>query len=159
MVAKYVTELSVQSTKPELADAAESIKSVRSLPRKAALLVDGGTGVRVPEEQVLRPRAYVFGFKSEWKKPESFRKAFVDVARDISDDLRPNGVCVLEQAVLIRRPYTLKTVSYFEHALLHFFIHLVQAIDSRPDYTVELSKYFTDDYGIGKRPDAGVAGR
>ena len=137
-------------TKTELRDALGSIQSVRSLPRKAAAVIAGNVIQRVPEEAVLRPRAYVFAFKSDWQDAKGFEKAFVEVAGEINDDLRPNGACVLEQALVIRKPFTLETILFSEHALMHFFIYLVRAMDTRLRYMVDLSQYFTEDYGLGK---------
>lgn len=135
-------------TKPELKDALASIQSVRDLPRKAAITVRGNLMARIPEEDVLRPRAYVFAFRSKWKGPEGVRRAFVDVIADVNDNLRPNGLCIMSQACLIRRAYTLDTIPFFEHPLMHFFVALVRAMDSRPTYMVDQSKYFDEDYGI-----------
>lgn len=33
---------------------------------------------------------------------------------------------------------------------MHFFIYLVRAMDTRLLYMVDLSQYFTEDYGLGK---------
>ena len=142
--------ISVKTTldKSELRDGIKSIASVRSLPRKAAIFSDGSSLARIEEEHVLRPRGYVFGFKADWTDPETFRAAFVETTGELADDLRPNGACVLKQATVIRKPHTLDTIQFTEHVLLHFFVHLVQAIASRPKYMVNLSAYFTEDYGL-----------
>ena len=137
-------------TKTELRAALGSIQSVRNLPRKAAVIISGNVSQRIPEEAVLRPRGYVFAFKSDWKEAEGVEKAFVEVTTDINDELRPNGVCVLDQAFVIRKAFTLDTILFTEHVLMHFFVYLVRAMDSRHRYMVDLSQYFTEDYGLGK---------
>lgn len=135
-------------TKTGLRDALKSIQSVRNLPRKAAVAIRGNARFRIPEESVLRPRAYVFAFKSGWKDPKRIEKAFTEVVSEIPDALRPNGLCVLNQACIIRRAYTLNTILFSRHALMHFFVYLVQSMDSRGRYMVDLGRYFTEDYGL-----------
>jgi hypothetical protein len=141
--------ISVKTTlnKDELRDAIKSIESVRALPRAAALSKSGNRFVPVSEDQVLRPRALVFAFRSTWASFDSCQKAFVDLLNEVSDDNRPNGVCVLKQGFMIRRPFTTSLIPYVDHALMHFFMFLVRTIGNRPQYHVDISKYFSDDYG------------
>lgn len=105
----------------------------------------------IAEEKVLRPRAFVFAFKSSWSGLEGCRSAFVEEIGEICDDLRPNGVCILDQGFIVRRPFTTNVVSYVEHSLLHFFLYLVKIIDLRPRYRTDLSKYFEEDYGLSQK--------
>jgi hypothetical protein len=144
-----VVSVKTTLTKPELRDAVNSIQSVRTLPRRAAIAISGNVIGAIPEEHVLRPRAYLFAFKSDWKEPESVQRAFVEVVAEIHDDLRPNGLCVIDQACVIRKAFTLDTLLFTQHALMHFFVYLVRAMDSRRGYMVDLSRYFTEDYGLG----------
>jgi len=137
-------------TKPELRDALASLASVRSLPRTAASVLVAGRMEAVAEENVLRPRALVFAFKSSWSGFDGCQSAFVELLAEFADDLRPNGVCVLDQGFLLRKPYTTNVQSYVEHSLLHFFLFLVKAMDGRPRYRTDLSKYFAEDYGLSK---------
>ncbi len=143
-----VVSVKTALNKSELRDAIESLQTVRELPRKAAAFLSGNTELHVPENQVLRPRAYVFGFKSDWENVEGVNKAFIEICQSIPDELRPNGVCVLDQALIVRKAYTLETLIFEKFALMHFFVSLLRSIDGRPRYMVELSKYFTDDYGL-----------
>lgn len=148
--AHAVVSVKTNLSKPELRDALNSIQSVRTLPRKAATFATGSAIQPVSEEHVLRPRAYALAFKSDWKDAQGVEKAFVEIAEEFNDDVRPNGVCVIDQACVIRKPFTLETILFSEHPLMHFFIHLVRAMDTRPPYTVDLSQYFTEDYGLAK---------
>ena len=134
-------------TKPELRDAMKSLASVRKLPRRAASIGANNSLVPVAEDKVLRPRAFVFAYKSDWSSSNSLSASFVDLLSEFNDDVRPNAVCALDQAFVARRPYTTEVRVYAEHALLHFFLFLVKAMDSRPRYRTDLTKYFTEDYG------------
>ena len=140
--------ISVKTTlsKPELRDAMASLATVRSLPRKAARVEIDGALLSFPEKNVLRPRALVFGYKSTWRTPETYSRAFVGLLSEFEDDLRPNGACALDLAFLSRRPHTTHAHAYDEHTLLHFFLFLVKTIDSRPRYRPDLSMYITEDY-------------
>ncbi len=141
--------ISVKTTlnKTDLREAMTSLSSVRSLPRKAAQLEINSKLSEIAEEKVLRPRALVFSFKSAWESVESYQKAFVELLSEFHDDLRPNGVCVLKQGFVVRKPFTTDVIPYADHSLLHFFLFLVKAIDSRPRYQTNLSKYFSENYG------------
>jgi len=134
-------------TKPELRDAIESLASVRCLPKKAASVLVNGRLAGVEDGLVLRPRALVFAFKSGWTSLDGFRRSFDELLSEIQDDDRPNGVCLLEHAFVMRKPYTTDLVSFTEHSLLHFFLFLVKAMDTMPRYRTDLSKYFSEDYG------------
>ncbi len=134
-------------TKPELRDAMKSIETVRSLPRGAATLQIGERLVLIPEKKVLRPRALIFGFKSTWTAIDGCRKAFIELLDDFGDSVRPNGVCALDHGFVVRKPYTTDTVLFVEHALMHFFVFLVMNMGNRPKYGVDLTQYFSDDYG------------
>jgi len=151
--------VSVKTTlnKTGLKDTLDSIQSVRSLPRHAAVYYPPTGGVmKVLEKDVLRPRAYVFAFKSNWKNADSVDAALKDLLPGISDDYRPNGVCILDQGFIIRRAYKLDTIVFPQHALMHFFNHLVLTLSTRPIFSVDLSKYITEDYGIlSPKGDAG----
>jgi hypothetical protein len=145
-------------TRPQLRDALKSIESVRRLPRRAAVVREGNLTFRIPEDKVLRPRAYVFAFKSQLKSPADAKKAFVDAATPITDSFRPNGLCVLDQTCVIRRAYKLDTIVYAEHALMHFFVALVRTMDNRPSYTVDLARYFDEDYDVKSAVSGSSAG-
>lgn len=142
--------ISVKTTlnKKELRHAMESIESVRKLPRQAATTQVGDKFLLVPEDKVLKPRALVFGYKSSWRSVDGLRNAFEDLLHEFDDSNRPNGVLALDQAFVFRRPFTENMVTYDEHTLLHFFVFLVMNIDNRPTHGVDLTKYFTEDYGV-----------
>lgn len=78
--------VSVKTTlsKPELRDVLNSIQSVRALPRRAATFVSGNAIQRVPEEHVLRPRAYAFAFKSNWADAQGVDSAFVEISAELA---------------------------------------------------------------------------
>lgn len=134
-------------TKPELEDAARSIQTVRSLPRKAAIFFAGNQALNLDEQQVLRPRAFIFAFKSSWATAESAENTFRAVLNDIDDSLRPNGVCILDQCFIVRKPFSIETIRFPKYALMHFFVFMVQAIDNFTRHHVDLTQYFTEDYG------------
>jgi hypothetical protein len=142
--------ISVKTTlaNKDLRDALKSIASVRTLPREAAIKYDAGHKVTFKEDETLRPRGFVFAFKSSWSSPESADKAFRDSLRDVDDGVRPNAVCLLDQGLLIRKAFTTETIVFREHVLLHFFVFLLRTIDTFPRYQVDLSRYFGEDYGI-----------
>ncbi|HVY05177.1 MAG TPA: DUF6602 domain-containing protein [Burkholderiales bacterium] len=144
--------LSVKTSldKSELRDAMRSLASVRSLPRKAAQLQVNGNLAPIEESLVLRPRAFVFAFKSTWAAIQGCEAAFVDLLSEFEDDLRPNAVCILDSGFVVRTPYTTAVTSYGDHPLLHFFQFLVKTLDIRPRYRTDLSKYFSEDYGQTK---------
>ncbi len=141
--------ISVKTTldRPELKDAMASIASVRRLPRVAAAIQDGRHLRGIPESATLRPRGFVFAFKSSWAAPDGAEAAFKAVLEEFDDDLRPNGLCILNQCFLSRRPYTTDTRSFARYALMHFFVFLSQLIDSFPRYKLNLAGYFREDYG------------
>lgn len=141
--------ISVKTTlnKEELRDSLDSIAKVRALPRAAAIMYDAGHMIAVREEDVLRPRGFVFAFRSSWSTPEGADKAFQDLLPGVDDALRPNAVCALNQCLIIRRAYTTETILFSEHSLMHFVVFLVQTMDKRPRYQVDLKKYFREDYG------------
>lgn len=143
--------ISVKSSlnKNELRSAVDSIQSVRKLPRFAAKFQNGSEFLHVPESDVLRPRGLVFAFESKWSSLEACAEAFVDVIGPMDDHNRPNAVCVLDQGFLIRKPFSTELIKFSDFALMHFFMFLVRAMETRPSYSVDLSRYFTDDYGLG----------
>jgi len=145
-----VVSVKTTLTKPELRNAMDSLASVRRLPRRAASIQLHDRLVPVAEDKVLRPRAFVFAYKSGWSTPDALCAAFIDLLGEFSDDLRPNAVCALDQAFAARRPYTTDIQTYVEHSLLHFFLFLVKTIDLRPRYRTDLTKYFVEDYGQSK---------
>lgn len=134
-------------TKDELRDALTSIASVRKLPRKAAIMYDTDHKITLDEKDTLRPRGFVFAFKSSWASPESADNAFRDTLRNIDDNVRPNAVCLLDQCLLIRKAFKTETIVFTEHMLLHFFVFLLRTIDTFPRYQVDLTRYFDEDYG------------
>lgn len=142
-----VVSVKTRLTKQELRDAMGSLASVRCLPRRAATIQLNGRLAPVAEDKVIRPRAFVFAYKSSWSTFDSLRAAFIELLGEFDDDVRPNAVCALDQAFVARRPYTVDVQAYGDHALLHFFLFLVKAMDSRPRYRTDLTKYFTEDYG------------
>jgi hypothetical protein len=134
-------------TKDELRSALSCIASVRMLPRKAAIRYDTDHKIALREEETLRPRGFVFAFKSSWASPESAEKAFRDLLGDVEDRFRPNATCLLDQCLIIRKPFTTETILFKEHVLLHFFMFLVRTMDIFPRYHVDLEKYFEEYYG------------
>jgi hypothetical protein len=141
--------ISVKTTlnKDELRDAMSSIASVRALPRKAAIRCETNHKIVLREEDTLRPRGVVFAFKSSCTNQDSAQNSFKDVLKETEDPIRPNAICMLDQCLLIRRPFTTETILFKEHALLHFFMFLVSSMDTFPRYQVDLKKYFEEDYG------------
>ena len=93
---------------------------------------------------MLRPRAFVFAFDSQWKHAQSAEAAFLDLLGGIDDDLRPNGLCVSNQCFVQRRPYTTSSALYDKHPLMHFFLALSQSIETFPQVVVDMSRYFED---------------
>ena len=141
--------ISVKTTidRSELADALASIQSVRRLGRTAAVVREGNRDTAIPESQVLRPRGFVFGFRTSWASADGAETAFRELLQGIDDDLRPNGICVLDQCFIPRTPYTTKTRLFREHALMHFFVFLSVLIERMPKYSLDLYQYFREDYG------------
>ena len=144
--------ISVKTTldRGELADAMASVASVRKLPRTAALLRQGHREALIPEKDVLRPRGFVFAFRSSWATAESANTAFRELLEGVDDDLRPNAVCILDQCFLPRTPYTTNTRLFEQHALMHFFVFLSLLIDRMPKFSLDLYQYFREDYGQSK---------
>ena len=141
--------ISVKTTldKTELRDALKSVESVRNLPRNAAVLHLPTGMAEIPESQLLRPKGFVFAFKSSWTAVESADSAFRDLLPEVDDRYRPNGLCILEQCFIVRKAYTTETLVFPNHALMHFFVFLSQCLERFPKYHLDLSKYFTEDYG------------
>lgn len=134
--------------KGELRDAIASIQSVRRLPQRAAIAIQAnGNALSIPEANLLRPRGFVFGFRSQWATPEAADTAFRELLQEVNDELRPNAVCILNQCFIVRRPFTTETVMFRDHALMHFFIFLSYNIANIHKYSVNLRAYFDEDYG------------
>lgn len=133
-------------TRSELKDAIQSIQSVRALPRKAAFDLQGNKRVAIDEAKLLRSRAFVFAFKSSWVDANAAKKALTELLETIDDDLRPNGVCILDQCIMARKPFTTQLNTRTEHVLMHFFTFLLRAIDDFPKHNVDLYRYFAEDY-------------
>lgn len=141
--------ISVKTTldKGKLRNALKSIASVRVLPRGAAIL-SFPTGVaEVPESRLLRPKGFVFAFKSSWNSAGGADNAFRELLPEVDDRYRPNAVCILNQCFIVRKAYSTETLLFPEHALMHFFVFLSQSLERFPTYHLDLSKYFTEDYG------------
>jgi len=141
--------ISVKTTldKTELRDALKSVESVRALPRQAAILHLPDGVAEIPEAQLLRPKGFVFAFKSSWAEATGADTAFRDLLPEVDDRYRPNAVCVLNQCFIVRKAYSTETLVFSEHALMHFLVFLSQSLERFPKYHLDLSKYFTDDYG------------
>lgn len=56
-------------------------------------------------------------------------------------------MCILNQCFIVRRPYAAETKIFPEHALMHFIAFLSRSLEQFPRYHLDLSKYFTEDYG------------
>ena len=112
-----------------------------------AIRYDTDHKIALREEETLRPRVFVFAFKSSWASPESAGKTFRDLLGDVDDRFRPNAICLLDQCLIIRKPFTTETILFKEHVLLHFFMFLVRTIDIFPRYHVDLEQYFEEYYG------------
>lgn len=136
--------------KGELRDGLKSVESVRALPRHAAILLLPTGVAQIPESQLLRPRGFVFAFKSSWASTAAADAAFRELLPEVDDNHRPNAICILDQCFIVRRAYTVETLRFPEHALMHFFVFLSQTLDSLPKYDVDLARYFTDDYGTSR---------
>lgn len=141
--------ISVKTTldRGELSDAMASVASVRGLPRSAAVVRQGNLEARIPEQNVLRPRGFIFGFHTSWTTAEGADTVFRELLQGIDDDLRPNAVCILDQCFIPRTPYTTNTRLFKQHALMHFFVFLSLLIDSMPKFSLDLRQYFREDYG------------
>jgi len=127
--------ISVQTTltKDELRDALSNIASVRKLPRKAAIMYDSNHKIALEEKDTMRPRGFVFAFKSSWASAESADNAFRESVLNIDDDVRPNAVCLLDQCLIIRKAYKTETILFTENVLLHFLVFLLHTIDTFPN--------------------------
>lgn len=131
--------------KSQLRDAMSGIKSVRRLPRKAAIHQSPSQRIiEIPEEKVLRPRALVFAFQSNWSTAKSADKAFRDLLdeEEFEDEVRPNGICILDQCFIHRKPFATNTHVFTEYPLMHFFMFLSRALDTFPKWQVDLNQYF-----------------
>ena len=138
--------ISVKTTldKTSLKDCATNIESVRRLSRKAAVAYEAGHSISIEEKSVLRPRAFVFGYKSKWANIGSMKEAFIDVIKDIDDEYRPNGLCALNQGLLARIPYSLNINSYNDDVLMNLYLFMLRVMDSFGMWRVDLSKYIRD---------------
>ena len=92
--------ISVKTTldKTQLADAVRQIESVRQLKNEASCIYSRGVVQKVPAptDSVLRPRGFVFAYKTNWKKIDTINKAFLEVVEPIDDSHRPNGICIID---------------------------------------------------------------
>jgi len=138
--------ISVKTTldKTSLKECANNIESVRRLKRNAAVLYEAGLPLKIDEKSVLRPRAFIFGYKSKWKNIVSMKKALTDILKDIDDKYRPNGLCALNRGLLARIPYTLETNAFSEDVLMNFYLFMLSIMDSFGMWRVDLSKYIKD---------------
>lgn len=134
----------------ELANAMKSVASVRKLPRTAALVRQDDREASIPEQHVLRPRGFIFGFRTSWATAEGADTAFRELLGDVDDNLRPNAVCILDQCFIPRIPYTTNTRLFKQYALMHFFVFLNLLVDQMPKYSLDLRQYFREDYGQSK---------
>jgi hypothetical protein len=148
-VEKVYAVISVKTTldRNELLDAMTSIQSVRELPRTAAFYRTHDESVPVPEDAVLRPRAIVFAYKTTWASPQAMDAAFKSCLEELEDSFRPNGVCALDQCFIVREPFKIKTGIFRRYALMHFFLFLTRSMARMPKYELDLSKYFSEQYG------------
>ena len=148
--------ISVKTTldKTELADAVKQIESVRRLKNEASFQYSRGVVMKIPatEGAVLRPRGLVFAFKTKWKEVGTIESCFREVIEPIDDQLRPNGVCVIDKCMVRRVPHKLETKVYTDDALLHFFIFLLHLIQTMPAWLMDFEKYF-ESYGEYDRED------
>lgn len=76
------------------------------------------------EGEVLRPRCFVFAYKTNWKKIDTINNAFLEVVEPIDDKHRPNGVCIIDKCLIRRVPYKLETRIYENDPFLNFFIYV-----------------------------------
>jgi hypothetical protein len=104
------------------------------------------------EGAVLRPRGLVFAFKTTWRETKTIESCFREVIEPIDDQLRPNGVCVIDKCMIRRIPHKLETKVYSDDAFLHFFIFLLHLIQTMPAWLVDFEKYF-ESYGEYVRED------
>lgn len=151
--------------KTQLRDAMGGIESVRKLPRKAGIIQTPLQEIiEIPEDHVLRPRAFVFAFQSSWKTAESADKAFSDLLNEeFEDEVRPNAVCILNQCFIHRTPFTTDTQVFAEYPLMHFFMFLSQSLDTFPKWQVDLNSYFEayergDSIPLGSSPGPNFGG-
>lgn len=146
--------ISVKTTldKTELEDAVRQIASVRQLKNEASFQYSRGVVMKIPasEDAVLRPRGLVFAFKTKWKEMETIESCFREVLGSIDDQLRPNGVCVIDTCMIRRIPYKLETMVHREDPFLHFFVFLLHLLQTMPSWLVDLEKYFESYGGYGQ---------
>ena len=137
--------ISVKTTldKTELRDAIRQIQSVRGLENQASFIYSRGEVMKVPAHSggVLRPRGFVFAYKSKWKTVESINKAFLQTIKELDDAYRPNGVCVINQCLIRRIPFQLETRVHESDPFLHFFMFLLHLIQTMPAWLVDMEKY------------------
>jgi hypothetical protein len=139
-----IISVKTQLDRDEVVDSIKNIASVRRLHRIAAITYDAGHSIPMEEKNVLRPRSFIFGFKSGWANIQNAEKAFIEVLKQTEDKLRPHCMCALDQGLVVRQAYTDKTNVYSEFALMHFFLFLLKLIDSFKVWRVDLSKYIED---------------
>ena len=105
--------ISVKTTldKTELESAVSQIASVRRLKNEASFQYSRGVVAKIPapEGAVLRPRGLVFAFKTKWKEVETIESCFREVLKPIDDQVRPNGVCVIDTCFIRRIPHNLRS--------------------------------------------------
>ena len=152
-----ISVISVKTTldKTELADAVKQIESVRRLKNEASFQYSRGVVMKIPatEGAVLRPRGLVFAFKTKWKEVETIESCFREVIEPIDDQLRPNGVCVIDKCMIRRVPHKLETKVYTDAAFLHFFILLAPFDSIHAWVACRFREVFLQSYGEYDRED------
>jgi hypothetical protein len=142
--------ISVKTTlnRSEMQNAVDQIASVRRLTARPVKYVNGQKQA-VARSQVLRPRGMIFAYKSDWKEATSAESAFQELIGPVPDDFRPNGVCILDQCCIMRKPYSLETRMHTENVCLIFFIFLNHLLETFPPWRVNLEAYFGQFAGGG----------
>jgi hypothetical protein len=128
-----VIEVTRKLDAPKLAADLAKISRVRKLAapdKKKYSVVQSG------DPQSLRPRAYIVGFRSTI----SFDEIKSQISA-IDDDLRPNGVLLLDKALYIRRPFTTDFYEIKTDILYQFIAMLRFAIETFPLGNTNLGAY------------------
>jgi hypothetical protein len=136
--------LSVKTTvqRGDIQDAVDNIESVRKLPSDPGPFFSAG--LKIAMAKPLKPRAFLVGYESTYASAQAADKAFREIIQSKDDEVRPNGMCLLNQCFIRRRPNTVDTVVYEDDPFARFFVFLVGALSSMPNFPVDLQRYLGD---------------
>jgi hypothetical protein len=83
-----------------------------------------------------KPLGYIVGLGGQLSL-----QTIIEQVDTIEDDLRPNAILILEQALYVRRPYTLEFDRITEDILFHFISMLRHQVETFPRGRVNLRSY------------------